>query len=101
MQAIVELFPADEVERLARETGFQRRERKLDTVAFLLILALETRPKIQKAVADLHQAYNDRAEDPILSYGGFCERFAPEFVGFLRQCVLHALPRLSQGRGGS
>jgi hypothetical protein len=40
LQAIVELFPADEVEHLARETGFQRRERKLDPVAFLLTLAL-------------------------------------------------------------
>ncbi len=40
VQAIVELFPADGVERLARETGSQRRERKLDPVAFLLTLAL-------------------------------------------------------------
>ena len=37
--------------------------------------------------------------NPILSYGGFYEHFTPELVKFLRQCVLHALPRLSQGPG--
>jgi hypothetical protein len=73
------------VKRLARETDFQRRERKLDPVAFLLTLILETGPDIQKAVADLHQAYSDRAEDPILSYGGSYEHFTPELVKFLRQ----------------
>ena len=99
VQAIVDLFPADEVQRLAKETGFQQRERKLDVVSFLLTLALETGPEIQKAVADLHQAYNDRAEDPVLSYGGFYEHFTPELAEFLRQCVLHALPRLCQGPG--
>ena len=60
-KATVELFPADEVERLARETGFQRRERKLDPVAFLLTLALETGPKIQKSVADLHRVGSQKS----------------------------------------
>lgn len=99
MQAIVELFLTDHVERLVRETDFQRRERKLDPVALLLTLALAAEPEVQKAVADLHQTYNDRAEGLILSYGGFYEHSTPELVKFLRQCVLHALRRLSQGRG--
>lgn len=40
VQTIRDLFPVDEVQRLAKETGFQERERKLDVVAFLLTLAL-------------------------------------------------------------
>ena len=40
VQASLDLFPADEVRRLAKETGFQERERKLDVVDFLLTLAL-------------------------------------------------------------
>ena len=87
------------MERLAKETGFLQRHRKPDPVAFLYTLALEVGPEIERSLEELRHTYNTRTDDPILSYGGFYERFTPELVEFLHQAVLLALARFRHGPG--
>jgi putative transposase len=99
LDAFVSLFPPRVIQRIARESGFVRRYRKLDPVAFLYTLAFETGPQLQRTVEALRHAYNRRAPDPILSMGGFHDRFTPELVEFLRQCVAYGLAQLRTSPG--
>ncbi len=97
--AFVSLFPPRVIQRIAREFGLVRRYRKLDPVAFLYTLAFETGPQLQRTVEALRHADNRRAPAPILSMGGFHERFTPELVEFLRQCVAYGLTQLRTSPG--
>jgi len=94
LEAFLLLFPPRVIQRIARESGFIRRHRKLDPVAFLYTLAFETGPQLQRTIEALRDAYNKRTPDPILSAGGFHDRFTPELVEFLRQCVAYGLAEL-------
>jgi hypothetical protein len=99
LEAFIALLPPRVVQRIARESGFVRRHRKLDPVAFLYTLALETGPQLQRTLEALRDAYNQQTPDPILSAGGFYERFTPELVEFLRQCVAYGLAQLRVAPG--
>ncbi len=99
LEAFVALFPPRVVQRIARESGFVRRHRKLDPVAFLYTLAFETGPQLQRTLAALRDVYNKRTPDPILSAGGFYERFTPQLVEFLRGCVAYGLVQLRAAPG--
>jgi putative transposase len=99
LEAFVALFPPRVVQRIARESGFVRRHRKLDPVAFLYTLAFETGPQLQRTLEALRDAYNKQTPDPILSAGGFYERFTPELVEFLRRCVAYGLAQLRVAPG--
>ena len=99
LEAFLTLLPPRVIQRIARETDFVQRHRKLDPVAFLYTLAFETGPQLQRTVEALRDAYNKRVPDPILSMGGFYERFTPELVEFLRRCVSYALTQLRAAPG--
>lgn len=99
LEAFVALFPPRVVQRIARESGFVQRHRKLDPVAFLYTLAFETGPQLQRTLAALRDVYNKRTPDPILSAGGFYERFTPQLVEFLRGCVAYGLAQLRSSPG--
>ncbi|MGI0130645.1 MAG: IS4 family transposase [Thermoplasmata archaeon] len=99
LEAFVTLFPPRVIQRIARESGFVRRHRKLDPVAFLYTLAFETGPQLQRTLAALRDVYNKRTPDPILSAGGFYERFTPQLVEFLRGCVAYGLTQLRASPG--
>jgi IS4 transposase len=99
LEAFLDLFPPRVVQRIARESDFVQRHRKLDPVAFLYTLAFETGPQLSRTLEALRDAYNKRTPDPILSAGGFYERFTPQRVEFLRQCVAYGLTRLRAAPG--
>ena len=99
LEAFLTLLPPRVIQRIARETGFVQRHRKLDPVAFRYTLAFETGPQHQRTVEALRDAYNKRVPDPILCMGGFYERFTPELVEFLRRCVAYALAQLRAAPG--
>jgi IS4 transposase len=100
LDVLTDLFPPDEVRRMAEESGFVKRYRQLDPVAFLLTLVLDTGPEIERTLRGLQHAYNTRVqEDPIVSYNGFYQRFTKELVEFLRLCVAYALSRLATQPG--
>ena len=99
LEAFLDLFPPRVVQRIAHESGFVQRHRKLDPVAFLYTLAFETGPQLQRTLEALRDAYNKQTPDPILSAGGFYERFTPELVEFLRRCVAYGLAQLRVAPG--
>ena len=94
LEAFVALFPTRVVQRRARESGFVRRHRRLDPVAFRYPLAFETGPLLQRTLAVLRAVDQKRSPDPILRTGGFYERFTPPRVEFLRECVAYGLAQL-------
>jgi putative transposase len=99
LEAFLTLFPPRVIQRIARESGFVRRYRKLDPVAFLYTLAFDTGPQLHHTLEALRDAYNRRTPGPILSAGGFYERFTPELVEFLRRCVAYGLAQLRTAPG--
>ena len=68
LEAFLDLLPPREIQRIARETGFVQRHRKLDPVAFLYTLAFESGPQLQRTVEALRDAYNERT--PSSAWGG-------------------------------
>jgi putative transposase len=67
-EALVRLLPSETVERFARETGFVRRERKVNAVAFLWVLTLHFGVKLQRHLAALKKGYDTIAAVPSLTY---------------------------------
>ncbi len=96
---LLELFPAAVLRRLAEESGFIRRHRKVDPVAFFWAVALEAGVYLQRSLDQLRHVYNDRAAKPLHSYASFYDRFTPELVEFLHRCAAHGLAQLRSAPG--
>jgi putative transposase len=96
---LLELFPADVLTGLAEESGFIRRYRKIDPVAFFWAVTLEAGVYLQSSLDQLRHVHNERAAKPIHSYASFYDRFTPELVEFLHLCVAHGLSQLKSAPG--
>jgi len=99
LDAFLELFSPRMIQRIARETGFVRRERKVNAVAFLWVLTLHFGVKLQRHLAALKKGYDTIAAVPSLTYPGFYLRFTPELVKFLKRCLEHAMGELAHEPG--
>ncbi len=97
-EAVVQTFPPSLIRQLARESGFVKRERKIDPVAFLFTLIFDFGVGLQRQLALLKQGYEERIDDE-LAYSSFYERFSPGLVKFLRLCVAHGLTQLKESQG--
>ena len=96
---LLELFPSVTLVRLAEESGFIRRYRKVDPVAFFWAVTLEAGVYLQRSLDQLRHVYNERAAKPLHSYASFYDRFTPELVEFLHSCVAHGLSQLKSAPG--
>ena len=96
---LLELYPAEVLTRLAEESGFIRRYRKIDPVAFFWAVTLEAGVYLQRSLDQLRQVYNEQAAKPIHSHASFYDRFTPELVEFLHLCVAHGLSQLKSAPG--
>ncbi len=96
---LLELFPSDALHELAVQSGFIRRHRKVDPVAFFWAVALEAGVYLQRSLDQLRHVYNDKAAKPLHSYSSFYDRFTPELVEFLRLCVGHGIAQLKAAPG--
>jgi putative transposase len=90
------LFSSEWLREKAKETGFIKRERKIDPVLMFWTLVLGFGVQLQRTLAQLRRLYEERGEVHI-SRGSFYERFSPELVTFLYECVLHGLENIAQG----
>jgi IS4 transposase len=84
------LFPEDTVYRIAKETGFIKRERVVNPMAFLWALVLGFGTHLQRTLAGLRRAY-EKETDERIAESSWHGRFTPALVKFLKACVLHAL----------
>ncbi len=96
---LLELFPAETLTRLAEQSGFIRRYRKVDPIAFFWAVTLEAGVYLQRSLDQLRHVYNERAAKPLHSYASFYDRFTPELVEFLHLCVAHGLSQLKAAPG--
>jgi len=96
---LLELFPSEVLQRIAEETGFVRRHRKVDPVAFFWAISLEAGVYLQRSLEQLRFVYNHKAPKPLYSYASFYDRFTPELVEFLHQCVAYGLSQLKSAPG--
>jgi len=96
---LLELYPSEVLTRLAEESGFIRRYRKVDPVAFFWAVTLEAGVYLQRSLDQLRHVYNERAAKPLHSYASFYDRFTPELVEFLHLCVAHGLSQLKAAPG--
>ena len=96
---LLELFPSEVLQRIAEETGFIQRHRKVDPVAFFWAVTLEAGVYLQRSLEQLRFVYNQKAPKPLYSYASFYDRFTPELVEFLHQCVAYGLSQLRSAPG--
>jgi putative transposase len=89
------LFSPDWLRQTAKETGFVRRERKIDPALMFWVLALGFGVQLQRTLASLRRLYEEKGEVHI-SWSGFYDRFTPELVRFIHACVLHGLEDITQ-----
>lgn len=93
---LCQMFPKDFLGELARETGLVKRERKIEPVVMFWVLVLGFGVRLQRSLAALKRNY-ERESGDTLSDSSWYERFTPELVAFLRQCVIHGIEHLAQG----
>ncbi len=96
---LLELYPSEAPIRLAEESGFVRRYRKLDPVAFFWNVTLEAGVYLQRSLDQMRHVYKQKAARPIHSYPSFYGRFTPELVEFLHLCVAHGPSQLKAAPG--
>lgn len=94
-KAMYQMFPPEWVREKARETGLIKRERKVDPVVMLWVLAMSFGVRLQRTLASLKRNYEKQA-DTSLSDSSWYERFTPELVAFLRECVIRGIEELAQ-----
>jgi len=89
------LFSPEWLRETAKETGFLKRERKIDPALMFWVLSLGFGVQLQRSLASLRRRYEEKGEVHI-SRSSFYERFTPELVKFLHVCVLHGLEDITQ-----
>ena len=90
--------PCEKIEQFARETGFARRERKVNPIAFLWVLVLGFGVELHRHLQEFKEGYVQRTDLPA-SYPGFYLRFTPELSKFLKRCLEYALAELAHDSG--
>ena len=97
-KSLHELFPPDWLREKAKETGAIQRERKIDPVILFWVLVLGFGVRLQRNLASLRRNYEEQAATELCA-SSFYERFSPEFVKFLHECVLHGIEVQAQQPG--
>jgi len=94
-ETLHQMFSPDWLRETARETGLIKRERKVDPVIMFWVLVFGFGVRLQRSLASLKRSY-EKTSDSNLSDGSWYERFTPELVSFLKQCVVHGIEHLAQ-----
>ena len=90
------LLPGDELERLARNTGFVVRRRRLDPVAMCWTLALGFGAGTERSFASLRRLYGRMSGAP-LAAASFHARFDASLARFMRAVLSVLVERLATG----
>jgi len=93
-----EMFPKEWLRQTAKETGLIKRERKIDPVVIFWVLTLGFGVRLQRTLASLKRGYEKKANTTI-SDSSWYDRFTPELVEFLHQCVIYGIEELAKEPG--
>ena len=88
------LFSPEWLEQAARETGLIKRERKVTAVEMFWVLVNSYGVHLARNLANIKRNY-EKSSNKKLSDSSWYERFTPELVAFLKQCVTHAIEELA------
>lgn len=88
------LFPQETIERIAVETGFTKRHRKVEPYIFFWSVVLGFGVQLQRTLESLRRGYGEMAGISI-SQSSWHDRFNPETVKFLRGCVELAMRQMA------
>ena len=80
---LFERIPSEVLSPIAAETGFLRRHRKVDPVAFFRAVTLEAGAYLRRFVEQLRFVDTQKTPKALCSCSSFHDRFAPERVGIL------------------
>jgi len=83
------LFSEDFLRRTAAETGFIKRNRKIDPVIMFWVVVMGFGVSFMRSMHGLKRGY-ETVSGVNLSISSFCARFTPEMERFLHRCVVHA-----------
>ncbi len=89
------LLPAKTLRRLARETGFVERERKIKAPAFLWTLVLGFSFGSERTIAGLRRAYATATKTSLVP-SAFYDRFDDSLVRYMKAVVEDLLDRTSE-----
>ena len=98
VQKLNQMFPAEFLEKTARETGAFKRERKVHPVAMFWVLVLGFGVSLERSIVQLKRRYEKEVAEE-LSSSSWYDRFTPEFRDFLHRCVLHGIEVQAQQPG--
>jgi len=93
-RSLESLFPQEEVDRIADETGFTKRHRKVEPYIFFWSIVLGFGVQLQRTLESLRRGYGDMAGIKV-SQSSWHDRFKPETVQFLRICVELAIRKMA------
>jgi putative transposase len=89
------MFESKWIREKARESGLIERERKIDPVIMFWTLAIGYGSQLYRTLTELKREYEVRGNVSI-SDSSWHDRFTPELVKFLRDCVIHGIEHISQ-----
>ena len=89
------LFTAEFLEKTAKETGFIKRNRIINSFVMFWTLTFGFGVQHDRSFAGLHRLYENKAKIK-LSRSSFQDRFTPKLVKFVHACVLHGMENIMQ-----
>jgi hypothetical protein len=90
VELLILLFPEDFLQKVAEETGFIQRKRKINPVIFFWVIVLGFGVNFLREIRGLKRRYENESGTK-LSISSFNDRFTSKTEDFLKKCVIHAL----------
>lgn len=84
------MFSPEWLNLTAENVGLTKRHRKIDPVALFWVLVLGFGVGVQRTLASLRRAYEKASAKSIVP-SAFYDRFTPQLVAFLRECLAHGI----------
>jgi putative transposase len=94
-QELTRMFESKWIRDAAKESGLIERERKIDPRIMFWTLAIGYGSQLYRTLTELKREYEVRGKVSI-SDSSWHDRFTPELVKFLRECVIHGIEQISQ-----
>ena len=91
------IFSPEWLRNAAHETGFVKRERKIDPVIMFWVLVMGFGVRLQRTLASMKRDY-EKSSETELRDSSWHERFTPELTEFFKISVSHAIEHLARER---
>lgn len=94
-EMLAEMFSPEWLRETASRVGLIKRNRKVDPVSLFWVLILGFGVGVQRTLASLRRAYETASAKSIVP-SAFYDRFSPQLVVFLSECLTHGMAQLAK-----